>query len=78
MTTLKYVRAEDLPAPGGTDVGPADLSPLLGTWFNTNPDTRHIIKLDYPPYRRCIYGAGLRRLLAFTVLTGEKSRRNLS
>ncbi len=26
-------------------MGPADLSPLLGTWFNTDPDTRRIIKL---------------------------------
>lgn len=48
MATMNFTRAEDQPATGHVQVGGAtvDPSPLVGTWFNTDKQTRGISKLD--------------------------------
>ena len=41
MKALPFVRAKDQRFPDG----PLDLSGILGTWVNTNPDTKGIIRV---------------------------------
>ncbi len=45
MSDLQFTREEDLPDPDAAQADVPDLSPLLGAWTNTNPRTRHIVKL---------------------------------
>ena len=45
MTQLRAMRREDRPEPGADAAGPPDLSPLLGTWHNTDAATGHIARL---------------------------------
>lgn len=55
MQTLKFSRAEDQPekAPGESEVR-LDVSPLLGTWWNTDKATRGISKLVLSEERRAL------------------------
>jgi hypothetical protein len=51
MDTLAYVRAEDQLQDGATAPGGAlDLTPLAGTWHNTETDTAGVLKLVLSPF----------------------------
>ncbi len=63
ISTLKYSRLEDQIASGGEDrPGSIDTAPLLGTWVNTNPRTRGIVRAvlreDAGVIRLRVFGAG--------------------
>ena len=44
MTDLRYAREADRLDQAPPAAGSLDVSPLLGTWFNTNPGSRGIVR----------------------------------
>ena len=52
---MRYARENDRRAPGPEPLGPPDLAPALGTWFNCNPRTGEIVRLELSDH-----GSGLR------------------
>jgi hypothetical protein len=43
---VQAAREADRPVPGAAPAGPLDVSPLLGTWVNTDPESAGIVRIE--------------------------------